>query len=352
MNQKRTLALLLVLAVLFGAVLACAGTTDSLRIGGLPQYTCPSATPRATNTPLPTSPPTYPNAFLANLNYGYVDVIRSYVNIQYLAQSVGAIQVSYSGVTLTGTYWPGSNGWVTIGYAPFGSPGSSGSYPISIPSDVISTTITVLGGSSYSFTVPRYYSPFYTSPNPYPCCLPGAIYPTPVPTYTPYPTPTPYVRMNDYFVGDPIYAVTGTLRIRFKVTEITAQNTSAGTVQVWRLEVKNIGSVEYNLYPAAQMYVSEIVTPGGNSLVGVWGANLAAAEAAGITPTYDPVSLQPGQTQLFTLAAFTPDGTAYRVSYALDLTARGGGPTQVPGQNIVSWLNAVNTVCSGEITEP
>jgi hypothetical protein len=100
------------------------------------------------------------------------------------------------------------------------------------------------------------------------------------------------------------------------------------------------------------MYVSEIVTPGGNSLAGVWGANLAAAEAAGITPTYDPVSLQPGQTQLFTLAAFTPDGTAYRVSYALDLTERGGGPTQVPGQNIVSWLNAVNTVCSGEITEP
>ncbi len=56
--------------------------------------------------------------------------------------------------------------------------------------------------------------------------------------------------------------------------------------------------------------------------------------------------------QLFALAAFGPVGTAYRVSYALDLTTRGSGPTQVPGAHIVSWLNAVNTVCKGEIQEP
>jgi hypothetical protein len=360
MNKHRLLHLSTALAMLITAVLACAGTPDSLRIDGLPQYICPSATPRPTDTPRPTSPPTYPFTFLANLDYTYVDTTRSLVNVRYLAQSVGSIQLAYSGTTSSGQPWLGSGGVLNIGYAPYGAPGITGNYPLFIPSAVTTVTLTIFGGgTTYAFTVTRYFYPLSGNSNPYPCCLTPPIYPTPVPTYTPYPTPTPYVRTNDYFVGDPIYALTSTLRIRLKVTDISSVPTNAldrsgdsQHIYVWHLEIKNIGQTEYDLFPAIQMYVSEIVTAGGGTLEGVWGPSLTAAKMAGITATYDPAVLAPGQIQTFALAAYGPAGTAYRVSYALDLTTRGSGPTQVPGAHIVSWLNAVNTVCKGEIQEP
>ncbi len=229
---------------------------------------------------------------------------------------------------------------------------------MALPVDVVRATITVVGGYTYTFNITRYPSPLTSAPNPTPCCLPGPIFPTPVPTYTPYPSPTAYVRVNDYFLGDPVYAVTSTLRIRFRVTDITSQPTTPDTdgeprnVYVWHLEVKNIGTVEYNFFPAAHMYVSEITLPDGAIRGGVWGPSLEAAQAANVTPNYDPAVLQGGEQQTFTLAAFGPAGAVNRLSYALDLTGRGTGPTQVPGRQIVNWLNQVNTVCKGEIKEP
>jgi hypothetical protein len=91
--------------------------------------------------------------FQANLNYSYVDVTRSIVTVQYLAQSVGNIQLNYSGVTATGQVWSGS---FSIGYAPYGAPGVIGAYPLSIPSNVNTATLTVVGGYAYTFTVTRY----------------------------------------------------------------------------------------------------------------------------------------------------------------------------------------------------
>ena len=336
-------------------MLACDADTQNLQINGQPQYICPSATPRPTDTPQPTSPPTYPVGFSANLNYFYVDVTRSTVMVQYIAQSVSAIQLAYSGVSASGSVWS-SGGFLAIGSAPYGLPGFTGSYAVIIPNDVISAAIIVAGDSSYTFNVYRYPYPFYSSPNVSPCCLSSAVYPTPVPTYTPYPTPTEYVRVNDYFIGDPVYTQ-GTLRVRFRVTAITTQAAppdQAGNprnVYTWQLEVKNVGSVPYTVFPAAQMYISHLVGQGG-TLSGVWGASLEAAQAAGLTPNYNPVELSPNTTQLFTLAAFAPVGAVYRLSYALDSSQRGSGPTEVPGSNIVSWLNAVNTICKGEIKEP
>lgn len=358
MKKHSLLPILLTFILLWALLLACAGTPDNLRVTGLPQYVCPSATPRLTDTPRPTSPPQFPFTFQANLDYGYVDLSRSVVRVQYLAQGTGVVQLSYSGVTATGAPWVGSGGTLTIAYAPAGLPGVIGSYPILIPPQVVSASIQITGGYSFTFSVPRYSTTLYTAPQPIPCCLPAPIYPTPVPTYTPYPTPTPYVRTDDYFLGDPVYALTATLRLRFRVSEITTLPTtvldrrgSPQNVSVWRLEVKNIGGVEYNLFPAAQMYVSEVVTATGATMQGVWGASVAAAEAAGITPDYDPAAVLPGESRTFSLAAFAPLGTVYRLSFALDLTAR-GTQTLVPGTHIVSWLNAHNTDCQGEIREP
>src|SRR5512143_923307 len=159
MNKRTLLYLSIALAALILAILACAGTPDNLRVDGLPQYTCPSATPRPTDTPRPTSPPTYPFTFLANLDYAYVDTTRSVVNVRYLAQSVGSIQLAYSGITSSGQPWLGTGGFVTIGYTPYGSPGITGNYPLFIPSDVTSVNITILGGAAYTFTITRYYYP-------------------------------------------------------------------------------------------------------------------------------------------------------------------------------------------------
>ncbi len=125
------------------------------------------------------------------------------------------------------------------------------------------------------------------------------------------------------------------------------------SIYVWDLEVTNVGSVEYDLFPAGQMYVSTITLSGGAEVEGVWGASTSAALEAGFTPQYDMADLQPGETQTFTLAAYGPRGTARRIAYVLDVTARDGAiPTIVPGQNIVSWINEVNTICTGEIEEP
>jgi hypothetical protein len=170
------------------------------------------------------------------------------------------------------------------------------------------------------------------------------------------------VRTNDYFVGDAIY--TGEqpsgLRLHFRVTDIRGMDAvepdadgQPRSIFVWDLEVTNVGSVEYDLFPAGQMYVSTVTLPGGVEVEGVWGASTGAALEAGFTPQYDMTDIQPGETKTFTLAAYGPRGTARRIAYVLDVTARQGGiPTIVPGQNIVSWINEVNTICTGEIEEP
>jgi hypothetical protein len=170
------------------------------------------------------------------------------------------------------------------------------------------------------------------------------------------------VRTNDYFVGDAIYTSEqpSGLRLRFRVTNIrdvpAAEPDEDGQLQsiyLWTIEIRNVGSVEYDVFPAAQMYVSTITLFGGSDLEGVWGASLAAAEEAGLTPNYEATDIQPDETKTFTLAAYGPRGTAHRISYALDTSARDGlNPTVVPGRNIVSWINEINTICTGDIAEP
>jgi hypothetical protein len=163
--------------------------------------------------------------------------------------------------------------------------------------------------------------------------------------------------LNDYFLGDMVY-VTGTLRVGFKLVSVNSQPADKtdryGNLQniyVWQLYIKNVGQVEYSVFPAGQMYLSDILSEGG-SVQGVWGPSVEAALEAGFTPSYDALGLLPGEAHLFTLAAYGPAGTAYRLSYVLDTSVRGDGPTQVPGRNIVSWLNQVNSVCTGDIQEP
>lgn len=367
MSTNRTgRAIILALCTLILAALACTGTAQNLRIDGLPQYVCPSSTPRPTHTQPPPAPPRWPPYFASNLSTYQLGPNQDTIDVQWTGQNAGTVYVSYSGsMTTYPYYWSGSGGAIAVDSIP--GPTKTGRWTIAIPANVHSASLTIyasdVAGSSRSYGISRVTTPLYPYPhNPPPGGAPGSIPPTPRPTYTPWPTPTQYVRTNDYFVGDAVYTPrqASGLRLRFRVMDIydlpAAEGDAQGqpqSIYVWTFEVKNVGSVEYNLFPAGQMYVSTVTLPGGLETEGVWGASLAAAEEAGLKPHYQLTDLQPGETKSFTLAAYGPRGTARRIAYVLDVTARGAGiPTVVPGQNIVAWINETNTICSGEIGEP
>jgi hypothetical protein len=363
-NQRRIRWITVIVALLMAAI-ACAGTAQNLKIDGLPQYVCPSSTPRPTLTQPPTSLPTWPPYFASNLSGYQVAPNFNTIYAQWTGQNAGTVYVSYWGsMSVYPYYWTGSGGSIAVDTIPGAT--RTGTFGITIPTGVTYATINIYASgvaeSSRSNTVTRVYYAIYPIPYPPPGGAPGSITPTPRPTYTPWPTPTPYVRTNDYFVGDAIYTPEqpSGLRLRFRVTDIWRTDAvepdddgQPQSIFVWELAVKNVGRVEYDLFPAGQMYVSTVTLPSGAEVDGVWGASIAAAKDAGFTPQYDMTDLQPGETKTFTLAAFAPRGTARRIAYVLDVTARGEGiPTIVPGQNIVSWINETNTICAGEIEEP
>ncbi len=354
--------LLMIMIIL---AIACSGTVDTMRVSGVPQYTCPSDTPKPTHTQPPTSQPLWPPYFAANLSWYQVAPNFNTIYVQWTGQNAGTVYVSYAGyMTTSPYYWSGSSGYIPVGSIP--GPTSTMVYPIFIPISVYQATISIyasgVGGSSRTFNVTRVSYPIYPSTYPAPGGAPGNITATPRPTYTPWPTPTLYIRAEDYFVGDPIYSPpqSSGLQVRYRVTSVTTypatQPDAQGQPQsifVWELEVKNIGTIPYSIFPAGQMYISTVTLPGGGETNGIWGASLAAAEEAGLTPEYELIDIQPGETHTFILAAYAPQGTVRRLSYVLDVTSRGDGePTVVPGQNVVTWINEVNTICTGEIEEP
>ncbi len=369
------------------AILACSGelTPESVTIGELPQYVCPSATPIPTDTPLPTSPPTYNRFFTANLSNYQVGFNTSSTQVQWYAQSAGNVYVSYSGsMTSSPYFWSGASN-VYIGYSPYNQPSRSGSYTIIIPSTVTYATITVWAGSTTrTFTVSHIYgsvTQFYPPPS---GGAPPPIYPTPRPTYTPYPTPTLYVRTNDYFLNDPIYTSPDEdyLNIRFRVISMDSQSFQgtptpnppktpvpgtnptpiyAESLYTWTFVVKNFSADQtYTIYPPAQSFVSSITLPSGATQDILLFPTYEAAQLAGFTDFsgYAGHTLEPGDEVTLRLAAKGPQGTLYRVSWVMDASGRPepanpAEPTPiVAGDNIVSWINEVNTDCVGEIAEP
>jgi hypothetical protein len=363
MKYNRKWIWIIAVCLLLTAMLACTGAAQNLRIEGQPQYICPSSTPCPTHTPLPTDLPLWPPYFTANISGTQVGPNTNTIYAQWTGQKAGTVYLSYSGSLSTSPYvWTGSNGFFVVDTIP--GPTSSRAYGITLPLEVISATISLyadgIPGSAQTFTVMRVYTPLYPTLIPFPGGAPGSLTATPRPTYTPWPTPTQYIRTNDYFIGDAIYTPLqpSGLRLRFRVTDIDdvpAEPNEEGqpqSIYAWTIEVKNVGSLEYDVFPAAQMYISTITLPTGIETDGVWGASQAAAEEAGLPADIMVTDIQPGQTKTFTLAAYGPRGTARRLVYVLDPTEREpGNPTQVPGRNLVTWIHEVNTICSGDIAE-
>jgi len=353
-----------VLLALLSALLACAGNVRNMTIGGVPKYVCPSATPRPTSTPLPTALLTYPAAFNATLDYSYIDPTRTRVTVQYLAQNVGAVYLTYS-VTNSSGYTSTSQPYLvaqTGNYA-----GLQNTFTVIFPFGMAYGQITLFSSwPPLRFTVTALSAPFSTAPNAPPCCLPAPIYPTPRPTATPYPTPTPFTMIapSAFFLDDPIYNDQPPiqLRLRMKAPVRAGQLTFLIPLLAaasWTLEITNVGSVEYDFLGAGYTYVSAVTT-NGLTQTGVWPPSHYAATFLGIVEqAYGPQAIQPGQTITAQVAAWIPvNAQVAQLALLLNPYHSGdpGWATFTPGSGaenmVIHWQNATNTVCKGDIAYP
>ncbi len=361
-------AVALVLCSLTLAALACAANAKNMTVLGTPMYICPSSTPKPTDILPPPDPPTYPASFQANLNYYFVDPSRDVVFVQYLAQSVGWLSISYTGTYASGMGWPGSNGSLYVAYAGYNQPGFGGSYAIAVPADVnqVQISLSSSSGGTYPLSVIRYASVVSSLPVNLPCCLPAPIYPTPRPTYTPYPTPTLYsippYHDGVYFLDDPVYNYLGDIRLRLRMKSPIYENEFAPLpifrAAAWTLEITNVGSVEFDFLGGLQTYVSEINQDGTLKPVVLSPSHWAAIFLGVVEQAYYPRAILPGETVTVRVAAWIPAHShVSRVSLVLDLPSSGdpGYATFVPGSgkgHVATWVNQVNTICKGEIAYP
>jgi hypothetical protein len=181
--------------------------------------------------------------------------------------------------------------------------------------------------------------------------IPG--YPTfvPLPTALPPPTVTPYAIRPPaaFYRGDAVFT-RSPQSARFRLTNIDAVNTPTGrTVTVWQIEIRNLSGANYDVFPAYQSYISQLV--GGTT--GTWGASRNAAVDVGLTVTYEAVGIPSGATQTFTLAGYIPYGSAPdRVTFMLDPNTRPTPPPRVPGSNALVWRTETNPSCAGTIADP
>lgn len=294
-------------ALLVWGLLACGGTASvtelNVRVTGLPQFVCPSSTPRPTHTALPTHTQA-PTATPALLSTPWV-YLTSTPACNFLA-------------TPSARYACIPNACLFTLYP------HCGVYfirPTQIP---LPAGHWVGGGVGYSATAtPR---PTFT----------------PYPTQTPYPTPTPYVLSENYPMGADVYVGnTGSLQLRFQISNPrTLTLNSTQQVVLFEVTVENVGTVPYQALPGAQVFVSHLLQ-GTTPQAGLWFASQEATHLAHFTldsRALDIVTLTAGQTLTLTLTALTPLGHVHKIAWILDPYSGGAGQGQVGG-NTALWVN-------------
>lgn len=217
---------------------------------------------------------------------------------------------------------------------------------------VLATPVFMVFAALACAGTPLMGSPSYTCPSPIPQPTSTVLADTPQPT--PRPQPTPYVIRppGDFFVGDAVFIGTSQDEnaVRFRLQNVTSHSVSPGadgaprSVYIWQLEVKNIGTADYEVFPSAQMFLNEISTIGG-SQAGVWPPTREAANEASVPFDDDSYQMGSGETRVFHLAAYGPAGQASRFTLQLDPTVSDGG-------GVVIWTNQRNPYCSGDISDP
>ncbi len=183
--------------------------------------------------------------------------------------------------------------------------------------------------------------PSYICPTAAPQATATTLAGTPIPTLPPPPTPYTIIPPQDFYVGDAVFVGQqgAPLRLRFRLQNVQSQPTGSRNLVKWRLEIRNLGSATYETIPVALMVVTRINTANGEQ-IGTWRTSETAMAAAGFTnENYDP--LTPGSTRTYRLAAYIPAGSVNQFAYLLD--GEGG--------NRITWVNAVNPYCSGDVAD-
>jgi hypothetical protein len=181
----------------------------------------------------------------------------------------------------------------------------------------------------------------YTCPTSVPQATATTLAGTPLPTLPPPPTPYTISPPRDFYVGDAVFVGQSgaALRLRFRLQNVQSQPAGSRNLVTWRLEIRNLGSATYETIPIALMVITRITTASGEE-PGTWQTSEVAMAAAGFTnENYDP--LTPGSTRVYRLAAYIPVGSVNQFAYLLD--GEGG--------NRITWVNAANPYCSGDVTD-
>jgi hypothetical protein len=195
-------------------------------------------------------------------------------------------------------------------------------------------------------------SPAYTCPTPIPPATSTVLAGTAIPTLAAPPTPYVILPPADFYVGDVIFVGSSSSEhgVRFRLQNVMSYpaspdaNGDARTITTWQLEVRNIGTADYEIFPTAQMFLNEINTAYG-TVNGVWPATREAADEAGVTLDDDAYTLNSGEMRVFRFAAFSPAGQATRFTFQLD-------PTISEGSAVIHWTNHTNPYCAGDISDP
>lgn len=185
----------------------------------------------------------------------------------------------------------------------------------------------------------------YTCPTAVPQATATTLAGTPLPTLPPPPTPYTISPPQDFYVGDAVFVGQSgaSLRLRFRLQNVRSQPApplggSPRSLYTWQLEVRNLGSADYETVPVALMVITRINTASGEQ-TGTWNTSETAMTAAGFTnENYDP--LTPSSTRVYRLAAYAPARSVRQFAYLLD-----GG-----GSNRITWVNAANPSCSGDVS--
>lgn len=188
-------------------------------------------------------------------------------------------------------------------------------------------------------TTPLLDVPIHTCPTPSP---PMTGFRTPVPL-----PPTPYLILppQDFYRGDAVFVgMRGAAqRVRFRLQNVymlpASARGSTRALYVWSLEIRNLGTMNYDVFPIGQMALMRIQTSVGE-VTGTWSPSDAAMRAAGITnETYGP--LPPNTTRLYRMAVYAPLGSPRQFRFVLDADSG----------NAITWVNETNPFCVGDVAD-
>ncbi|MEQ8677198.1 MAG: hypothetical protein RLP44_26955 [Aggregatilineales bacterium] len=147
-------------------------------------------------------------------------------------------------------------------------------------------------------------------------------------------TPVVIMPPMDFYMGDAVAVGS----VQFRLLDVTVHPDDLYAIYAWTLEVSNRGQEDYEIFPASQMFISEVQSPYGE-VSGVWSASQSAADEVGISADMDLYALAPNETRQFELVASASAGDP--VQFSFDLT-----PTITDDDRVITWVNQSNPFCA------